>query len=167
MTACRRTLSPANPPPVNRAEQMPGPEAQERIVITSTFEDVANLAERIEKMCSAVPGADIDAVQSVRLCMAEALNNIVEHAYEGNEGHPIQADVKLTSSRYEVELVDEGKPMPGGELPAGNADFDETDFDALPEGGFGWMLIRTEMDVVDYERCEGRNVLRLQKNLVV
>lgn len=140
--------------------------AQERIVISSTHEDVADLAERIEKMCSTVPGADLDAVQSVRLCMAEALNNIVDHAYEGHDGHSIQADVTLTGDKYHVELTDEGKPMPGGQLPSGELDFDETDFDAMPEGGFGWMLIRTEMDVVDYQRTEGRNVLRLQKRLV-
>jgi serine/threonine-protein kinase RsbW len=141
------------------------PEAQERIVIASTFEDVANLAERIEKMCSAVPGAEVDAIQSVRLCMAEAMNNIVEHAYGGHEGHQIQADIKLTASQYEVELVDEGEPMPGGVAPDGVDCFDETDLDALPEGGFGWMLIRSEMDAVDYQRCGERNVLRMQKKL--
>ncbi len=139
---------------------------QIRFSITSSFENVANLAEEVSTLCGERPGSDADMADSLRLCLAEALNNIVEHAYAGAEGKPIYADVRFEPNRYEVLLIDEGKPMPGGEAPDGSAEpFDTADFENLPEGGFGWMLIRSQMDNVEYERRDGCNVLRLEKQL--
>ncbi|MEM9140446.1 MAG: ATP-binding protein [Pseudomonadota bacterium] len=133
--------------------------------ISSSFENVADLAEKVSDACGTKAGAHADATDMLRLCLAEALNNIVEHAYGGAEGKPIYADVHLKDSSYEVLLIDEGKPMPDGQVPTGEVDFDETDLSALPEGGFGWMLIRNEMDVIEYERRDGCNVLKLGKDL--
>lgn len=133
--------------------------------ISSSFQNVADLAEQVSSVCGRSPGSDPEATDTLRLCVAEALNNIVEHAYDGAEGRPIYANVRIDTGLYEVTLIDEGKPMPGGQLPAGSTDFDVDDLDALPEGGFGWMLIQTQMDVVDYERRDGCNFLRLEKRL--
>lgn len=137
-----------------------------RFSITSSFESVANLAEEVSLLCGNQPGMDTDAADMLRLCLAEALNNIVEHAYDGAEGRPIFADVQFQPDRLEVLLIDEGKPMPKGQCPDGSVDaFDPEDLENLPEGGFGWMLIRSQMDIVEYERREGCNVLRLCKDL--
>ena len=133
--------------------------------ISSSFENVATLAEQVSEACSGRDGQYSEATDMLRLCLAEALNNIVEHAYSGAEGKPIFADVQLSEGSYEVRLIDEGKPMPGGDAPAGDATYDLDDMANLPEGGFGWMLIRSEMDLVSYERRDGCNVLLLQKQL--
>lgn len=134
-----------------------------QFTISSSFEAVADLAERVSTVCAPRYGRRSDVVDTLRLCLAEALNNIVEHAYDGADGRPIFARVQLRPSGYDVVLVDEGKPMPGGTLPAGRLDFDNENLDFLPEGGFGWVLIRSQMDAIDYERRGGRNVLRLSK----
>ncbi|MEM9061445.1 MAG: ATP-binding protein [Pseudomonadota bacterium] len=136
---------------------------QVRFSIGSSFENVATLAEEVSDLCKNRKVSSPDAIDVLRLCLAEALNNIVEHAYEGAEGRPIFADVRLKSDRYEVMLIDEGKPMPGGKLPDGSCEFDSDELDELPEGGFGWMLIRSQMDTVEYERRDGCNILRLEK----
>lgn len=138
---------------------------ESRFSILSSFQNVSDLAERVSTYCGTKPGSDPETVDSMRLCVAEALNNIVEHAYDGAEGKPIYADVNLSDDSYEILLIDEGKPMPDGVAPSGEAEFDLDDFENLPEGGFGWMLIRSLMDVVEYERHDGCNVLRLQKQL--
>lgn len=138
---------------------------QVRFSIASSFENVAVLAEEVSNHCKNRSKANSDSIDTLRLCIAEALNNIVEHAYEGAEGKPIFADVRLKPDSYEVMLIDEGKPMPGGKLPSGTLDFDLEDLDELPEGGFGWMLIHTQMDAVEYERRDGCNVLRLEKSV--
>lgn len=142
---------------------MAEPAAPIQFSISSSFENVSILAERVSDVCSAMPGVGADAVDTLRLCLAEALNNIVEHAYRGVEGRPIFAAVSITHDFYEVLLIDEGRPMPNGRLPDGELDFDALDLDNLPEGGFGWMLIRSQMDAVDYERRDGCNVLRIRK----
>ncbi len=131
--------------------------------ITSSFENVADLAEKVSEVCGVHARQQADSIDMLRLCLAEALNNIVEHAYEGAIGKPIFADVAFSDGGYEVLLIDEGKPLPGGELPDGEVSFEVDDIENLPEGGFGWMLIRNEMDNVTYERRDGCNVLRLEK----
>ena len=133
--------------------------------ISSSFENVADLAERVSQACNGRNNQFSEATDMLRLCLAEALNNIVEHAYGGAEGKPIFADVILKDGSYEVMLIDEGKPMPGGDAPEGSCTYELDDTDNLPEGGFGWMLIRSEMDQVSYERRDGCNVLRLEKQL--
>lgn len=138
---------------------------QTRFSILSSFESVANLAEDVSVFCGRQPGIEPDQIDTLRLCLAEALNNVVEHAYDGVEGKPIYADVSVRETGYEVVIIDEGRPMPGGDAPEGRSEFDLDDFENLPEGGFGWMLIRSQMDLVEYERREGFNVLRLQMNL--
>lgn len=135
-----------------------------RFSIKSSFENVANLAEDVSVLCGNQPGVNSDLTDSVRLCVAEALNNIVEHAYEGVEGKPIFADVRFFKDKLAVLLIDEGKPMPDGQIPVGSGEFDLDDFENLPEGGFGWMLIRSQMDRLDYERREGCNVLLMEMN---
>lgn len=133
-----------------------------QFTIESTFQQVSDLAQEVESFCSArVPGTD--TVDDLRLCVAEALNNIVEHAYEGDTGKPIYANVAVLDDRCEVILIDEGKPLPGYKIPETVVDFDPLALDDLPEGGFGWMLIREQMDDVAYERREGCNVLTLAK----
>lgn len=138
---------------------------QVRFSISSSFENVAVLAEEVSNHCKTRSKNHTDSIDTLRLCLAEALNNIVEHAYEGAEGKPIFADVRFKPDCYEVMLIDEGKPMPGGTLPSGALDFEMDDLDALPEGGFGWMLIHTQMDTVEYERRDGCNILRLEKSV--
>lgn len=136
-----------------------------RFSILSSFENVADLAEEVSNYFAARPGSDPELIDSLRLCLAEALNNVVEHAYDGMEGKPIYADVHAASDRYEIQIIDEGRAMPGNEPPEGTSEIDVDDFENLPEGGFGWMLIRTLMDDVEYERRDSCNVLRLGKNV--
>ena len=90
--------------------------------------------------------------------LAEVLNNIVEHAYAGTEG-----DIRLRLWRRDgalsFEVLDCGAPMPGLRLPDGKL-AELGDFDDLPEGGFGWFLIRSMTNGLVYDRIGGENRLR-------
>lgn len=139
------------------------PELQEHhFKIASTFSEVADLAESAATICARTSG-DSALADSLRLCLAEALNNVVEHAYQGEAGHEIDVTIGLRQGAFEVRIVDGGRPLPDGTIPAGVIDFDGIVFDELPEGGFGWMLIRNEVDFLSYERKDDRNVLTLGK----
>ena len=141
---------------------MPPEMHEHRFKISSTFADVADLAESAATICARTSGDSVLA-DSLRLCLAEALNNVVEHAYQGEGGHEIDIKIGLRQGAFEVSIVDQGRPMPDGAIPAGIIDFDDIEFDELPEGGFGWMLIRNEVDFLSYERKDDRNVLSLGK----
>ena len=91
---------------------------------------------------------------TAEIVLSEVLNNIVEHAYAATAGE-IRLALSLGEGRLFCQIEDEGAPMPGGSLPAGHAPDPQT----LPEGGFGWHLIRTLSCDLTYERRNGRNLL--------
>lgn len=94
---------------------------------------------------------------TAEIVLAEALNNIVEHAYARHAGE-IEITLLLHQNALICRIIDTGLPMPNDALPAGHlAEFAPTD--DLPEGGFGWFLIRTLSRDLDYRRVDGRNHL--------
>lgn len=98
---------------------------------------------------------DDDTAHSVELVLAEVLNNICEHAYGGDRGM-IEVTVALGGEAIWCEVVDSGAPMPGHRPPEGLAPDPAGE---LPEGGFGWFLIRALTGRLDYLRSNGRNRL--------
>ena len=97
---------------------------------------------------------------SAEVVLAEALNNIVEHAYAKSDGH-IDLRLQRRPDRVLCDIVDHGALMPGGALPAGLSQPIGVDKD-LPEGGFGWFLIRSLTENLVYQRIDARNHLSFQ-----
>ena len=113
------------------------------------------------RRCLAQDGHAGAAGGAWELVLAELLNNIVEHAYAGQDGKDIAIDAHWTMHALTVTLTDQGVPMPGGCLP-GSADTLATiSPETQPEGGFGWGLIHTLAQSLDYRRSDGRNRLRV------
>lgn len=100
-----------------------------------------------------------DTVQNVELVMAEVLNNVVEHAYpEGEEGD-IEISAIPSDTGIQFLVRDKGVPMPNGTPPSGEQGSLDCALDDLPEGGFGWFLIRVMAQNLEYRRSEGYNRL--------
>ena len=70
----------------------------------------------------------------------------------------IELSVSAHNSFLFLRTQDSGLPMPGGELPAGRL-AEATDIQDLPEGGFGWFLIRSLTQDLAYQRVDGLNIL--------
>ena len=134
-----------------------------RFAISSSFEEVAELAERAAVLCAERAPVDSGLPDSLRLCLAEALNNVVEHAYRGESGNPIEVELSLSADGFVVRMTDRGAAMPDMAPPEEWAIPDGLALGELPEGGFGWMLIRSEGDRLDYRRCADSNILELEK----
>jgi serine/threonine-protein kinase RsbW len=94
---------------------------------------------------------------SAEIVLAEVLNNIVEHAYAVAQGE-IEVTINVANGMLECSVADSGKAMPGGHVPGGRAPALGNLAD-LPEGGFGWLLIRSLALDLRYSRIEGRNCL--------
>lgn len=97
---------------------------------------------------------------TAEIVLAEALNNIVEHAYACDQGE-IELTLMLNGTGLVCRIIDSGVPMPGQVLPAGflPAPPDAAAPETLAEGGFGWHLIRTLSLDLAYDRVGGQNLL--------
>jgi serine/threonine-protein kinase RsbW len=102
-------------------------------------------------------GLSDDDVANAELILAEALNNIVEHAYADISG-PVDLHIEICRDGLACALCDQGReaplnyppdpPLPEMEPPVG-----------LPEGGFGWHIIRCLTTDLRYRRVEDWNQL--------
>lgn len=94
---------------------------------------------------------------NAEIVLAEVMNNIVEHAYAVTTGE-ICLTLRRSPAGIACQLTDCGAPMPGLTPPAGK--FQELgNLDDLPEGGFGWFLIRSLVEGLSYRRENGENHL--------
>ncbi|MBL4916661.1 ATP-binding protein [Szabonella alba] len=122
--------------------------------------DPASVRAALERLFSHPPFSDLDADLrgTAEIVMAEILNNIVEHAYAG-EGGRIEMALQDGEGGLHCSISDRGRPFPLGEPPAGGLPDLSDD---LPEGGFGWALIRAYAEDLNYERRDGWNHLRFR-----
>jgi serine/threonine-protein kinase RsbW len=106
---------------------------------------------------------DVEEAGTVELVVAEALNNIVEHAYPtpADDG-PIDIRCEHKADGLHLHITDEGAPMPDGQLPVGMSPNLDVDLGDMPEGGFGWFLIKDLAKDVSYIRHGSRNQLALR-----
>lgn len=104
-------------------------------------------------------GVGETVVANAELILAEVLNNVVEHAYAAGTG-PVELTVERRDDGLECVVADEGKPLPPGMVPGDDVPA-QADPDSLPEGGFGWHIIRCLTSNLAYQREGGINRLML------
>lgn len=98
----------------------------------------------------------------IEIALAEVVNNVVEHACAGLPDAKGRITCLTGGETLIVEVSDTGRAMPERRLPTGSrADLSGPMAD-LPEGGFGWFLIRQISENVTYERRDGQNRLILE-----
>jgi serine/threonine-protein kinase RsbW len=106
-------------------------------------------------------GCGADMVDSVEVALAEVLNNIVEHAAPSDTSGAIRISACGLMHALAVCVSDDGRPMPGLRPPAGTLHDLAVPLNDLPEGGFGWGLVRALSSGLRYRRRYGRNELAM------
>jgi serine/threonine-protein kinase RsbW len=103
--------------------------------------------------------------RSVTRAVDEALTNIMRHSYEGQTDRPIEVLCQRVPKRrgtggdgFEVLLSDRGPAVDPAKLQGRR-------LDEIKPGGLGLHFIRQSMDVVEFKRERGANLLRLIKYL--
>ncbi len=114
------------------------------------------------RQCWLADGTPRTLCDTAEQVLAEALNNIVEHAHAGRDGGRIDIETTYAGSGLAFCIRDDGVPMPDGHLPAGRLAELSGGLDDLPEGGFGWFMIRTLTRDLRYARQGGWNQLNFR-----
>jgi anti-sigma regulatory factor (Ser/Thr protein kinase) len=110
-------------------------------------------------------GFSAPEVRSVTRAVDEALTNIMRHSYGGALDRRIEVScLRVTKKRanseegFEVRLVDYGPKIDPAKLRGRK-------LEEIKPGGLGLHFIRQSMDIVEFRRARGANVLRLVKYL--
>lgn len=123
--------------------------------------DPVSVHQSLAQMLDLPPlsGLSPDDRSVAELVLAEVLNNVAEHAY-GAEGGRVTVSLVEDPAGLCCQVIDEGRAMPGERLPEGRQpSVAGTAIADLPEGGFGWHLIRSLSVGLTYARVDGQNRL--------
>ena len=131
-----------------------------KMIIDSNMKNVFLIGKAINKICSEIPLSELDSYH-LELCVIEACNNAIEHAYDYKAGNDVEVFVQLYLDRIEFRISDYGISMK--REPASSIDFDPQDYENLPEGNMGFPIIKSIMDRVEYTSNDNKNTLTLVK----
>ena len=131
--------------------------------ITSNYGEVIEINKSIRDYLS---GNNIEThvCNAVEICLTEALNNVIKHAYKGESSNQISIIIRLNNNQLEIDIIDEGFPRKN--LIISELNFDPTDIDNLPEGGMGLYIIKQLMDDLNYYSLNGKNYFTLKKQIL-
>ncbi|MFM7336546.1 MAG: ATP-binding protein [Tabrizicola sp.] len=140
---------------------MPEPGLQTSGLVLVFQGDPASVRQALTRMVASPPLSDLtdDDRGTAELVLAEILNNVAEHAYS-EAGGEVEVRLDPEPEGLRCLVLDSGREMPGGRLPEGRLPGGpDVALDDLPEGGFGWHLIRSLCAGLTYTRADGQNRL--------
>ncbi len=138
---------------------------------TLTFQIVAEASQISERLpdflnslmpksrCTDVTRANCEIV------LAEVLNNIAEHSFADAEPGVVQIRTEIGDDEIYFVISDVGRAMPGLEVPKTTLPSKTVPVTELPEGGFGWFMIRKLARNIGYRREADRNILQFSMRL--
>ncbi|NLH98310.1 MAG: SpoIIE family protein phosphatase [Chthonomonadales bacterium] len=132
---------------------------RETLEVSGSLDELEPVRDFIRDFCSKIPGRplDPDRTESLILAVHEATCNVIKHAHHGRADIPVQLLAIAFHDRVEVRLFDSGT----GFVPD---DLTPPPMDGSQLAGYGWVLIRNNVDEYDYRRDDlGRNYLCLVK----
>jgi serine/threonine-protein kinase RsbW len=131
-------------------------------LVSLTFQSTFRRVRRaIQDAMPALRTLDLtkEELGSVEIVLAEALNNVVEHAYPKDAPGEVGLVIRARRAGILIEIRDCGEPMPNGRVPQGAHPMAVTETDTMPEGGYGWFMIRELARDLIYDRRDGENFL--------
>jgi serine/threonine-protein kinase RsbW len=137
-----------------------------RLHLQSNPEALCMVRAALQRATEMVQFQEPDSRAIVR-SVDEALANVIRHAYKGKNGRPIEVTCrrlfadpqKTTPHGLEIVLSDEGERADPKKLCG-------RPLDEIRPGGLGLHFIKQSMDVVEFRRENGKNLLRMVKYLV-
>lgn len=119
---------------------------------TAALDDIRKTLQDVNSFLSTCPIPQ-SRVRDLDLVLAEVMTNIARHGYPEKPGM-ISLRLDQTAHMLECRVADHGESFDHTLL--GSTPPDPCN---LPEGGYGWYIIRSIARQIRYERMEGENIL--------
>ena len=138
-----------------------GAETAHRIILENNVKQLSRLAGWAANI-GAEAGLDEASISGINLALEEAAANVVNYAYPEGETGIIELEADITPAGITFTMSDRGKPFDPTAAP--DADINASVEDR-PIGGLGIHMVRTLMDSVSYQYKDGKNILKMTKNI--
>ncbi len=139
-----------------------GPQTEmvgDEIVLSNEDEELQRLADAVQAF-GATHAFSERMIHDVNLSLEEIVSNVIRYGYEDTGAHQIRVRFALRDHELSITVIDDAMAFNPLEAP-------EPDVDASLEerkiGGLGIFFVRRLMDVLEYRRDGGKNVLTMRK----
>lgn len=138
------------------------------LTIESRLEDVPLLGTLVNALCCFVK-LSATARNQVEVCVVEAVNNSIQHAYHGEAGHLVEVAVSLPPESLVFDIFDSGTSADPSAMHADHCGALKLSLDqpqAIAESGRGLAIMQAFMDSMEYTAGvagKHRNQFRLTK----
>jgi serine/threonine-protein kinase RsbW len=135
------------------------------VEIESRLEAVPLLGQVMYLVCTAAGFAPIEG-NLVEICVVEAINNSIAHAYQGDPSHGVELEVNLLPTQLIVDVWDSGTSGDAAKMHADHSSALEVRSDRvedISESGRGLAVIQEVMDSFEYTPGTERNRFRMIK----
>jgi anti-sigma regulatory factor (Ser/Thr protein kinase) len=132
------------------------------LTVNATLDNIGQVTEFVDAQLEQYD-CPIKAQMQIDIAIDEIFSNIARYAYHPETG-PATVKVEVMEQPMTVVLtfVDSGSPYD----PLAKADPDVTlSAEERDIGGLGIYLVKKSMDDITYEYKDGKNILRVKKNL--
>lgn len=132
------------------------------LTIKATAENIASVTEFVDELLEELE-CSVKIQTSIDIAIDELFGNIVHYAYKPNIGEvTILTEVIDEPLAVVITFIDKGIPY----NPLTEPDPDITlSADERKVGGLGIYMVKKMMDSISYEHKDGKNILRIQKNI--
>jgi len=134
--------------------------------IESSHDNSSLIGMAVNRICSEY-FSESD-VWGIELSVIEAINNVIQHAYNNNPKGIIAITLDFRSKFLLIDIQDRGQRPPENFLSDAQVekifDLDKRNVDCYPVDGMGIALIKMHMTKVDFFSLNGINTIRLLKN---
>jgi anti-sigma regulatory factor (Ser/Thr protein kinase) len=135
-----------------------------QLVIQSRLDAVPLLARLVEAVCQSAGISPSDR-DLIGLCIVEAVNNSILHAYHEDPGQTVHVEVRIYKEKIIFELTDRGESADPVTMNADHRSvFGGEIISEAAESGRGLAIMQEVMDSVEYSTSPGSNRLRLVKS---
>lgn len=134
---------------------------QRSLILPNDIETIPQLNEFIDIVAEEI-GLDMSLTMSLNLALEEAVVNVMLYAYSKEMKGDVEIRVTADDKWLTFVIVDSGVEFD----PTTKGDADTTlSAEERPIGGLGIFLVRQLMDIIEYTRENGKNILTLRKKL--
>ena len=134
---------------------------EKKLVIKNDISEISKLATFVEELSEEL-NLTPELNFNLNLVLEEAVSNVILYAY----GKEVQKEIALLANMSNNNLIfvltDSGKEFDPTKVPDADVTLSAEEREI---GGLGIFLIRQIMDMVEYQRIDGKNVLTMQKQL--
>ena len=132
------------------------------LTVAATIENIETVTDFVDAQLEELD-CPMKAEMQINVAIDELVSNIAHYAYHPETGEAtVAVEVIKNPLAVEITFIDNGKPYD----PLQNADPDVTlSAEERDIGGLGIFIVKKSMDEITYEYKDGKNILRIKKNI--